>query len=117
MLTRRFFLVSATGVLATVSFSALSRSGFAATPTNSQVVIHIKAIHCAACAKKISKKLHGVDGVHEVKADVKKDLAVVSPVKDKSLSARALWEAVEAAGFKPIKIVAPSGTYNEKPQS
>lgn len=117
MLSRRFFLVSATGVLATASLAMASRSVVAATPTSSQVVIHIKAIHCAACAKKITKKLKDVDGVHEVKADVKKDLAVVSPTKDKSPSARALWEAVEAAGFTPTKLVAPSGTYNEKPQS
>jgi len=27
-----------------------------------------------------------------------------------------MWEAVEAAGFKPIKLVTPAETYDEKPQ-
>ena len=78
--------------------------------------IQVKNMHCSACAKKIASKLYRVSGVAEVRADVKKNLAYVVPQKKKSPSPKAMWEAVEAAGFAPVKLAGPTGEYKSKPK-
>ena len=52
----------------------------------------------------------------EVRADVNKNIAYVVPQKDKSLSSRAMWEAVESAGFKVARLESPQGTFTAKPR-
>lgn len=78
--------------------------------------IYVDDMHCADCAKKIASRLYAVKGVVEVRADVPKSIAYVVPQKDKQLAARELWEAVEKAGFKPIKLETPQGVYKSKPK-
>ena len=87
----------------------------AAEPTNS--VISVNGMHCAACSRKISNKLQEVTGVSAATADAKTGLVSITPKAQATLSPKALWEAVEAAGYKPMKIVGPSGTFTEKPKS
>ncbi len=77
--------------------------------------IHVTDMHCATCAKKIAAKLYGVPGVLEVRANVKADKAYVVPQKTKTPSPKAIWEAVEAAGFKPTKMSGPAGKFTKKP--
>lgn len=77
--------------------------------------IHVDDMHCDACAKKIARKLYAVPGVVEVRADVQKNLAFVVPQKNKQLSPRSLWDAVESAGFKVTRLTTPQGTYTSKP--
>jgi copper chaperone CopZ len=103
-------------LLAIVIIACLQQSeAFAATPTFTTIVVD--DMHCGACAKKIAGKLYGVPGVLEVRADVKKNTAYVAPQKQKSLSPKKLWEAVEAAGFKPVKLHGPAGNFTSKPKS
>ena len=78
--------------------------------------ITVKDMHCKACAKKVADKLYRVAGVKEVRADVKKNIAYVIPETRKLLSARKLWEAVEAAGFSLVKLSTPDGDFTRKPK-
>jgi copper chaperone CopZ len=79
--------------------------------------ISIDGLHCAACAKKVEGKLKTVREVATVKIDVKAGIATVTPKVDKSLSPRALWEAIEKAGYTPTQLEGPSGSFIEKPKS
>lgn len=105
--SRRTFIAGL--MLATVHASTLQ----AADP---QIInIYVKDMHCATCAKKISSKLSAVPGVAQVKTNVAKGLATVTVEKNKQVSARAVWEAVEAASFAPIRVATASGTFEKKP--
>jgi copper chaperone CopZ len=77
--------------------------------------IHVHNMHCDECAKKIARKLYAIPGVVEVRADVNNNIAYVVPQKEKALSARTMWEAVEAAGFAVAKLEGPQGTFVAKP--
>lgn len=77
--------------------------------------IHVHNMHCADCAKQIARKLYAVPGVVEVRADVAKNIAYVVPKKDKPLSARSLWTAVESAGFQVARLESPQGTFTTRP--
>jgi len=81
-----------------------------------RTAILVKDMHCTDCAKKIARKLYSVKGVKGVRAVVKTNTATVTPETGKQPSPKALWEAVEAAGFKPVKLAGPLGTYKEKPK-
>jgi copper chaperone CopZ len=83
-------------------------------PAQPITAIQVSDMHCAACAKKIARKLYAVAGVVQVKTDLKKHTAVVVPQKDRQLDPLALWEAVEAAGFAPVRLEGPSGTFTSK---
>jgi copper chaperone CopZ len=90
----------------------------AQTPTNAkQTVITIEDLDCPSCAKHVEKAVAKVKGVESVKTDVDKQTATVSPQDGKTISAKALWEAVEQAGFKPTKLEGPSGKFTSKPSA
>lgn len=78
--------------------------------------IVVTDMHCETCAKKIAAKLYLVPGVKEVRAHVKKDTAYVVPQQQKLPSAKALWEAVESAGFKLVSLTGPTGQFKTKPK-
>src|SRR4051794_7519649 len=73
--------------------------------------IHVHNMHCDECAKKIARKLYALPGVVEVRADVNNNIAYVVPQKDKTLSAKSMWEAVEAAGFAVARLEGPQGKF------
>jgi Cu+-exporting ATPase len=76
-----------------------------------ETAIYVTKMHCPTCAKKIAAKLYRVKGVMKVKTDVKKNLAIVTPQSKKQVDVKAAWAAVQAAGFKPAKLIGPQGTY------
>ena len=78
--------------------------------------IHVHNMHCADCAKQIARKLYALPGVVEVRADVPKNIAYVVPQKDKTLAPRAMWEAVESAGFAVARLDGPQGSFTAKPR-
>jgi len=88
----------------------------AASPTTYST-IHVEDMHCADCAKKIAGKLYAVAGVKEVRAEVAKNMAYVVPQANKQLSPKAIWEAVERAGFKPVRLDCPDASYKTKPKA
>lgn len=87
----------------------------AAAPTYTTLVV--TNLHCDACAKKVAKKLYALSHVKEVRADVKKNTAYVVPDAGQLVSPKAMWEAVEAAGFKMVRLSGPAGSFNSKPRS
>jgi copper chaperone CopZ len=78
--------------------------------------IHVHDMHCVDCAKQIARKLYALPGVVEVRADVPKNIAYVVPQKDKTLTPRAMWDAVESAGFKVARLEGPHGTFTARPR-
>lgn len=92
--------------------------GLAAEALAAGATIFVKDMHCPVCAKKIASKLNTVPGVGSVKTSVKANRAEVTYQTDKEASPKAMWEAVEKAGFHPTKLVGPDGTsYSAKPKS
>ena len=79
--------------------------------------ISVSKMHCPVCAKKITAKLKEITGVADAQADVKAGVVSVTPKKGKTLSPRALWEAVEQAKYTPTRLEGPSGTFKSKPKS
>ncbi len=78
--------------------------------------IRVKDMHCEACAAKIRRGLFSVAGVVNVKTDVKAHLAVIVPQQSRQPSPRAMWEAVEKAGFQIMQLDGPSGAFTLKPR-
>lgn len=77
--------------------------------------IAIEGMQCVVCAKKVTKKLTGVSNVKSATVDPDKGTALVTAIEGKDLSPKALWEAVENAGFKPTELKGPAGTFKSKP--
>lgn len=69
------------------------------------------------CAKRITTSLRDVPNVGDVRADVEKRVATVNPTGLRSLSPRALWEAVEKTGHAVVQIQGPQGKFTSKPDN
>ena len=80
-------------------------------------VIVVNDMHCSSCAKKIAGRLYRVPGVARVATSLKQNRAFVTAQQSREPSPRALWEAVEQAGFQPVEMSGPGGTFREKPAS
>jgi copper chaperone CopZ len=93
----------------------VSGPSWAANPVP-YTTIYVHDMHCSDCAKKIARKLYAIPGVVEVRADVNKNVAYVVPQKDKTIAPRAVWEAVESAGFAVARLDSPQGSYQSKPR-
>jgi len=76
-----------------------------------ETAIYVGDMHCATCAKKISGKLFRVKGVMKVRTNVKHHVAIVTPQSKKVVDVKAAWKAVQSAGFEPVKLVGPEGTF------
>ena len=111
MISRRYacLAIACAGLLVT---STVAR---AADPI--QTTISVTGMHCVACASKVAGNLKAIGGVQGAEVSAEKSVAVVTAKANAALSPRALWEAVEKAGYKPTKIVGPSGTFTSKPKS
>ena len=101
--------------LAALARAPLSQSLLSAAERK-VTAVYVKDMHCASCAKKIAGKLYTVPGVIKVSTDVKKGLAVIEPQPTQQPSPKAIWEAVEAVKFEPVKIASPLGTFTQKPR-
>jgi copper chaperone CopZ len=69
------------------------------------------------CARKVVRSLTTIPGVASVKTDIRASTAEVTPQKDRPPSPRALWEAIEKAGYKPLRLEGPGGKFTAKPKS
>lgn len=100
-----------------VSVAFIQSKAFAASPSKPTYSIQVSDMHCSDCAQKIANKLYKLAGVAKVHANLKSNTAYVTPVAGKKISARKMWEAIEKAEFKPVKLVSPTKTYTKKPKS
>ena len=94
------------------AFSACLISQSRAATQTMKTTITLEVLSCEGCARNVAAKLLEIRGVSNVKTDLK----TVIPKAEASLSPRQLWEAVEKAGKKPIKLQGPSGTFTSKPK-
>ena len=72
-------------------------------------------MECAGCAKTVIKAVSAVAGVEAATADIKTKTLTVTPKAGKTPSPKDLWEAVEKAGYKPVKLDGPDGAFDKKP--
>ena len=84
--------------------------------TAAKITLTVEGMSCQGCASKVNKEVSTVLGVETAKADAAKGEVAVTPKKDAKVSPKALWEAVEKAGYKPKKIETPTGSFTEKPK-
>jgi Cu+-exporting ATPase len=99
----------------TFAVLALGNALWAAPPA--VTTITVPDMQCMSCAKKMTAKLYEVPGVAEVTASVPTTSLTVAPKGSAAPSPRALWDAVEKAGYKPARLEGPSGTFTQRPQS
>ena len=76
-----------------------------------QSAVYVTNMHCKTCAKKIARKLYTLKGVSRVSTNVKDNLAIITPQPKKRVPAKSMWSAVQSAGFQPVKLIGPEGTY------
>lgn len=84
--------------------------------TSAPTVITIPDMDCPECAKEVAGVLGKVPGVAKVDTNPKARTVTVRPRADATPSPRALWEAVERAGYEPQRLQGPSGTFASKPK-
>lgn len=101
----------------TIGVLSLARNVVQAADPPPAITIGVQGMHCAACASKVAGRLQAVAGVSKAQVDATKAVALVSVTPSTVPSPRALWEAVEKAGYKPTKLVSPAGTFTSKPKS
>lgn len=101
--------------LASVLAIGFGTTLFAAEKASTSITVD--GMHCPSCAKKLVAKLKVVPGVASVTADVNAAQMQVTATAGKGPSPKALWEAVETAGYKTVKLEGPSGTFTAKPKS
>ncbi len=111
ILVRKSMLIGSTLLAATLALLTQA-SG---QTTDLETVISIEDLDCPICARNVKAAVEAVAGVSAAKIDVDKQEALVTPADGKTPSPKALWEAVESAGFKPTKLVGPDGTFTKKP--
>jgi mercuric ion binding protein len=115
-------LVAAVAVLAQASDQTAAKKSEAKKTDAKEIVaketvIDVEELDCEACATVIEVSLKEIADVAEVKMDIDNQTVTVTPKAQKTLSARALWKAVEESGFTPTKLVGPSGTFTKTPPS
>ena len=77
--------------------------------------ITVDGMSCAGCAKTVGKAVSAVEGVESAVADVKAKTLTVIAKKGAAPSPKAMWEAVEKAGYTPTRIEGAAGTFDKKP--
>ncbi|QDS97755.1 heavy-metal-associated domain-containing protein [Adhaeretor mobilis] len=77
----------------------------------SQTAVYVESIHCAHCAKKIVRKVITLKGVQGISTDVKGNFAIITAQKKKQVKADDLWKAFQSAGYQPLKLIGPEGTF------
>ncbi len=78
--------------------------------------VSVEGMSCAGCAKTVGKAVSAVEGVESAVADVKTKTLTVVAKKGATPSPKAMWEAVEKAGYKPTRIEGAAGTFEKKPE-
>lgn len=89
----------------------------AAEAADLATTIDVEGMHCVSCARKIAGHLQAVPEAGPVAVDVATGKVAIPPRSQVAPSPRSLWEAVERAGYKPVRLRSPYGTFAEKPKS
>ena len=103
-----------------VTLFALALTMLAASTANAAeptyTTINVEKMCCKGCAQKIASQLYVVRGVKEVRVNLDNKVVYVIPQQSKTVSPRAMWEAVEKGEDTPLQLAGPSGTFTQKPR-
>lgn len=91
--------------------------GTAAEAADLVSTINVEGMHCIVCVRKVTGHLQAIPEAGPVKVDVESGQVTVPARGQTAPSPRSLWEAVERAGYKPVQLIGPYGTFNQKPKS
>lgn len=94
----------------------IALSTFSLCAAEPMTQVSVAGMHCPACAKKIAGKVQAMPGIAVASADAKSGLVSITPKPQVKMSPKSLWETIEVAGYKPVKLVGPNGTFTEKPK-
>ncbi|MBM4161141.1 MAG: heavy-metal-associated domain-containing protein [Ignavibacteria bacterium] len=86
---------------------------YAQATSPSTVKLSIEGMHCNNCVTKVDKALRGVEGVKDVKVDLKSSTATVT-LASSSVSNKTLLKAVSDAGYSAEAGSTDSPPANEK---
>lgn len=75
------------------------------------IVLHVADLHCSHCAKNLSSKLFTVKGVVKIRTDIKADVAIITPQRQKKINPMDIWKAADKSNFPALKLESPDGTY------
>ena len=72
-----------------------------------QIIVRVDGASCPFCAFGLEKRLGRIEGVADVKLEMKAGKVIVTLEKGATVSEHALREAVDEAGFTPREITFP----------
>ncbi len=102
-----------TTLLAALAILALAATVQATEPATTAITV--AKMHCMSCARKMADELYAVPGVANVSTEVKSKRLTVTPKPGAQPSPRALWEAIEKAGYEPTRLESPAGKFAARP--
>lgn len=74
-----------------------------------QIIVRVDGASCPFCAFGLEKRLGRLDGVAQVRIEMKAGEAIVTVKRGAAVSEKALRQAVVEAGFTPREIMARTG--------
>ena len=72
-----------------------------------QIIVRVDGASCPFCAFGLEKRLGHLEGVADVRLEMKAGKVIVTLQKGATVSEQALRQAVEEAGFTPREIIFP----------
>lgn len=72
-----------------------------------QIIVRVDGASCPFCAFGLEKRLGQIQGVNDVKLEMKEGKVIVTLEKGATVSEEALRQAVDDAGFTPREITYP----------
>lgn len=99
--------------MAAVAVLSLGSVLLAAEPA--PIIVTTEAIHCPNCVKKVVANVSKVRGVAKVQVNMEKGIITVALQGPQLPAPRVIWEAVERADVKPVRLQGPVGTFTAKP--
>jgi len=72
-----------------------------------QIIVRVDGASCPFCAFGLEKRLGQIEGVNDVKLEMKEGKAIVTLEEGAVISEETLRQAVDDAGFTPREIIYP----------
>lgn len=85
-------------------------------PQTRMTVIELDTMQCDDCARAIASHLYQVPGVAGVSTNLDTKRVFIDPQQNIDPAPRAMWEAIESAGYEPIRLAGPFGVFTTKPR-
>ena len=103
-------------IIAISAIAAVAQHGLAERPQTRMTVIEVETMHCDDCAREIASHLYRVPGVVGVSTNLDAQRVFIDPQQNIDPAPRAMWEAIESAGYEPVRLAGPFGVFTTKPR-